>query len=57
MPVAGGSGDIPDYANCEVARINSAYKDDDEGVSQGFLYFVFRLFLDTIRIVTIKLLT
>ena len=49
MPVAGGSGDIPDYANCEVARINSAYKDDDEGINQG-LCCVFRLFLDTIHI-------
>ena len=35
MPVAGGIDDIPDYANCEVARINSGYKDDDEGINQG----------------------
>ena len=35
MPVAGGIDDIPDYANCEVARINCAYKDDEEGVNQG----------------------
>lgn len=34
MPVVERSGDIPDYANCEVARINRAYKDDDEGNSQ-----------------------
>ena len=36
MPVAGGFDDIPDYANCEVARINSGYKDDDEGINQGW---------------------
>ena len=35
MPVAGGGSDIPDYANCEAARINCAYKDDDEGINQG----------------------
>ena len=35
MPVAGGIDNIPDYANCEVARINCAYKDDEEGVNQG----------------------
>ena len=41
MPVAGEFGDIPDYANCEVARINSGYKDDDD-IGQGWDH-VFRL--------------
>ena len=41
MPVEGEIGDIPDYANCEVARINSGYKDDDD-IGQGWDH-VFRL--------------
>lgn len=53
MPVVERSGDIPDYANCEVARINRAYKDDDEGNSQG-LDCVFRMLRDIMHIVTLK---
>ena len=49
MPVAGVIGDIPDYANCEVARINSAYKDDDEGIGQGLDSVFWMLLSVTLR--------
>ena len=49
MPVAGVIGDIPDYANCEVARINSAYKDDDEGIGQGLDSVFWMLLTVTLR--------